>query len=600
MGSETVFASFVSVQSAKPSTSFGTLAYPPIKSGTMEILTRAEMPDRNTIPRGSVVTAATYRVAQNEAQTGSVTLSLRRNLEYFKMTDTWEQRPSVVGTASGTQTKSNPAALTWWEIDVTDDVQAWLDGTVTANLGWTLRTNSTTVHKMRGKKATSRHPHLVIEFEPPAKVPTALSPAGGAVSVDKPVLTFDTSDNTVAIQVQIDAAADAVSPDFDSGEVAATGGALALAGTAYPGLADGAPTYWRARAKSAAGWSAWSTWVSFSREDLDAVTLTSPGVTPADSTPPFAWTFGGTQTAWQADILYAGKVIRSSGFRSGANNDWTAAPLTGAYFGVTLTARVRVWDDVTRIATPGSPAYSEDTVDFTPAFTGTVDPMDTLVATQPDASPGILLTGTRAAGIPDEVAVFHDGDLVARLDGADVFTSGTAFSFTDWWGRMGREVEITVVAVVDGEFADGSPADTITPHCVGLWLVEPATGLAAVLWGQDAGSTDGGDIGTEHLTVDGRLIFRKLANGPRTGSCTGAIVNGQGFTADSTLEAFETFRDLDASTTYRLIRGQQNLPVGARNFLAEPHPLENLDDEPYSIGQFRWMERVDPVYVDGG
>lgn len=598
MATVRVTPSFVSVQAIKPSTSFGTMGYPPIKVSSKEILTRIALP---TIPKGSIITSAKLYVTQNEAWTGSNTIAIRRNLTSWPATVTWNKRPSVVATATDSVAKTNSAAFTLWEFDVTDDVQGWYARTIKYNWGWTLRTNSSTSHRVRGRKATTRHPYVIISYEPPAKVPSHLSPQGGAVSVSKPVLTFDTSDNTESIQVQIDAAADGASPDFDSGEVASTGGYLALTGTAYAGLADGSTTYWRARAKSAAGWSAWSSWVDFSREDLDAVTLTAPTATPADSTPPFAWTFGGTQTSWQADILLGTKVIRSSGRQSGTDNDWTAEPLDGAYFGKLLTARVRVFDDVTRIATPGVHTYSEDTVDYTATFTGTVDPMDTLVATQPvPASPGILLSGTRAAGIPDEVAVFHDDELVARLDGADVFTTSTDFEFTDWWGRMGREVVITVVAIVDGEFADGSPTDTIRPRCAGLWLVEPISGTAIVLWGTDQGSTEATDLAAESVTIDGKVVRRRLANTPRVGAQTGDIVDAKDLPADDTMAAFVEFAGNDASVVYRLIRGQENLAVLGGNFLTVPTALENLNDEVFSTGSFSWWGTAAPTVVDGG
>lgn len=599
MPTAVVFPSFISVQSAKASTSVGTLASVPIKNGTSEVLLRAKVPDE--IPVGSVITSAVMWIAQNDNVTGSMTLGLHRNLTSWLATETWNGRPSAVPAASGTRTLSSPQAFDYWQIDVTSDVQGWLDRTIRYNWGWVLRTNVSTLHKLRGRKATSRQPHLVIQYETPAKVPSNLSPQGGSVSIAKPVLTFDTSDNTTAIQVQIDAAADGTTPDFDSGEVASTGGKLDLAATAYAGLADGSTTYWRARAKGSAGWSRWSAWVDFGRDDIDTVTLTAPSATPSDTTPPFAWTFGGTQKAWLAEILYAGTVIRSSGRQSGTADDWTAVPLEGSYFGKTLTARIRVWDDVTRISTPGVPTYSEDTVDYVAAFTATVDPMDTLTAAQTGVdSPGVLLTGTRATGIPDEVAVFHDDELVARLDGADVFTSSTAFAFTDWWARIGRPVVIKVVAIVNGQFADDSPTQTITPKGRGIWLVDPATNVAGVLWDIDAGSVDGSDMAAESRTVDGTFVRRRLANAVKSGSHTGQIVDVDDLDAEDTVAAFETFAENDAGTVYRLIRGQENLAVLAGNLVATPTPLENLFGEVIRTGQFDWWESKAPTFVDGG
>lgn len=592
----TVFPSFISIQTIKPSTSFGTLAYPPLKVSAKEILLRAALP---TLPKGSLIVSAEVHVTQGgNTWSGSNTLALRRNLSSWLATVTWNRKPSVVSTPTDSVSKTGSTPGSVWVFDVTDDVQGWYSKTIKYNFGWTLRSDLASSKSVRGRKAPSRHPFLVIEYEPPAKVPSGLSPAGGAVSVAKPVLTFDTSDNVTAIQVQVDAAADAVSPDFDSGTVTATGGKLNLADTAYAGLADGATTFWRARAQSPAGWSAWSSWVEFSRNDLDTVTLTSPTATPADSTPPFAWTFGGTQTSWQADILYQGKVIRSSGRVSGTADDWTATPLTGSYFGKTLTARIRVFDDVVRIATPGVHTYSEDTVDYVPTFTATVSPMDTLVAEQPDpVSPGVVLSGTRAAGIPDEVAVFHDDVLVARLDGADVFTSSTVFSFTDWWARMGRSTVITVVPIVDGEFADDAPSATLTPKCQGLWLVEPASGDAIVLWNAEGGSTEAPDLAAESRGVDGKIYRRRLANAARQGSQPGDIIDAVGISAQDVLDAFESFRLNDASTVYRLFRGQENLAVIAGNFLTVPTQFENT--ELWSTGQFDWWGADAAITVDG-
>lgn len=604
-----VAASFISVQSIKPSQAFGTLASVPIKSGAKEILIRA---GRTTLPRGAIITSAELHIAQADTATGSNTLSARLNLDSWDSTVTWNTRPSVRSTASGSDTKTGATPGSVWVIDVTQDVQDMYSGVLQHNLGWTLRTNnSTTAHYLRGRKATVTQPFLLLEYETVPSPPVDLSPQGGAVSVAKPIVTFQTTDNMIALQVQIDAAADAGSPDFDSGEVASTGGKLDLSATAYAGLSDGSTTYWRARAKGPGGWSRWSSWVSFSRNDLDAVTLTTPGATTADTSPPFAWTFGGTQKAWQADLLdmstviaFTGgerKVLRSSGLRSGTDDDWTPEPLKGNYFGTTLRARIRIFDDVTRIATPGVHTYSEDYVDFVASFSGSVDPVDTLVASQAGInSPGIVLSGTRAAGTPDEVAVFHDDEMVARLDGGDVFTSSTAFSFTDWWGRIGRSTVIKVVAIVNGDFADDSPTATITPKGRGIWLVDPATDVAAVLWDMEAGDVDGSDVASEHRTVKGEFVRRRLANAARSGSHSGRVLDVDDLDADDILDAIDTFRTNDAGTVYRLIRGRENLSVIAGNVLATPTSSDGRHGKAIALGRFDWWESADPIIVDGG
>jgi len=335
---------FVSVQAAKPSKSFGTLAYPPLKNNQAEILLRAAMP---TLPKGSVITDARVWIAQhNAAWPGTNTIALRRNLVSWISTATWNNRPNVAATPTGSQTKTNAPAFTWWDVAVTTDVQKFYSRLL-KNWGWTLRTNDNTGTFFRGTKAPTLQPYLEIQYEPPVKTPTQLNPHEGAVSVAKPVLTFNVSDNTTAIQVQIDPMMNGTTPAFDSGEVASVAGYLDLNDTAYAGLANGATTYWRARAKGALGFSAWSAWAEFSRQDFGALTITSPIGTASDTTPPVTWTYAGTQTSYRARLLSGQTVLRDSGRVAGTDTSYTPTPLVGDYFGKPLTYEVFVWDDVT-------------------------------------------------------------------------------------------------------------------------------------------------------------------------------------------------------------------------------------------------------------
>lgn len=585
MSSTRVAVTFISVQDAKPNYSYENPQYPPLEHLHSRILVRATMP---SLPAGSTITSAKLRVNQTGTWSGSNTLFAQRNFASWTNKATWNTKPALGDTAHS-QTQSGTTPGTWWEIDVTADVQGFLAGTKN-NWGWSLYTTSTTRRNVRGSTSPTYIPYLFVEYELPAKTPTDLSPQGGAVSVAKPVLTFTTGGSTVAVQVQIDATQDAVSPGFDSGTVAATAGVLDLSATAYAGLADGSTTSWRARHQTSYGWSAWSAWVTFSRADLESLSLDNPGTTSSDPTPPFEWTFGGTQTAWQADLTSAdaGRSPVSSGRVSGAETAWTppasprgAVPTVGS----TGTARIRVWDDVVRVATPGAPTYSEDTVVFSVAFDGTVDPMDTLIVSQTPDSPGVILAGTRAAGTPDEVGILRDGVLVARLVGTDVFT-GTAFAWTDWSAPMNVETTYTVTPIVNGAFADGGPTVTVTPKCKGLWLVNSETDVAAVLWGQDPGQWARADIATEHRTTDGNIVRRRLSRPPVNGTISGDIINALAFDAQDVVDALETFAVEDAGTTYRLIAGRLNLEVIVGNILVTPTPMEG--SERYAAGQFDW------------
>lgn len=563
-----------SVQSAKPNYQYGSaLQQVPLKANAASPL--LNIAGLNSLPKDAIITSAKVWINQFDAHSGSHTWTLMRHLSAYTWQVTWNTRPAA--TTSASQTKSNSPISTWWDIDITADAQAIVSGT-RKNYGWRLATNSSALHKIRSHRASVRQPYMEVVYEVPAKVPANLAPQGGAVSIADPVLTFTCGDDTVAIQVQVDPASDGVSPDFDSGEVAATAGVLDLADTAYAGLADGDSTTWRARAKSASGWSGWSQWVTFERVDLEVAALTSPITTPADSTPPFEWTFTGTQTAWQADFLSSGgTVIDSSGLVAGADTAWT--PTKGlAGTGATGTARIRLFDDVTRIATPGAPIYAEDTVDITVTFDGTVDPLDTLVAAQTASVPAVYLTGTRADGVPDEVAIFRDGIQVARMAGTDVFT-GTAFAWTDWTAPMNTETTYRVAPIVNNAIASGGPTVDVTPACAGLWIVNPETGVGAVLWDSDEGSWDATDVATVHRPVaeDAPVVRRRLRRVPLVGSLSGRALTVRDLDVDDTLDALGEFASDDAGTVYRIIAGHLNLAAIVGDILVTPVPYEKAE-----------------------
>jgi hypothetical protein len=241
---------------------------------------------------------------------------------------------------------------------------------------------------------------------------------------------------------------------------------------------------------------------------------------------------------------------------------------------------VRVWDDVLRVATPGQPVYSEATQAFTVTLDGTVAPLDTLTVSQSASVPSLQFSGTRAAGIPDEVVVFRDGVQVARMAGTDVF-AGTDFSWTDWTAPLNVSATYRVAPVVNGAVASGGPTVTVTPTGRGLWLVDPATSTAAVLWGVDEGSWASDDVATVHQLVSGSTAFvrRRLRQGVYVGQISGDVLDALGLTAADTIAALEQFKANDAGTVYRLIAGHLNLAVIIGDVVPDaPTPISSAGD----------------------
>lgn len=160
------------------------------------------------------------------------------------------------------------------EWDVLPLVQAIANGD--PNYGW--RVHTTDDVRFYGFDSGSGWT-LTVELSDVLPEPTGLTPVG-VVSVPAWVAQVDLVDDVAAVQVQVDPAADEVSPAFDSGEVPSTVPELDLAATAYAGLADGAATSWRLRLKTGDNlWSEWSDWVEVERAVKPTLTLTSPSET---------------------------------------------------------------------------------------------------------------------------------------------------------------------------------------------------------------------------------------------------------------------------------------------------------------------------------
>lgn len=645
----------VQVRSVKPNLAYGVPASLRLDSGKDEVLLRATMPA--SVPSNAVVTSASLVVTQKAALTGSRTLTVQRNATKVTDRKTWATRPALTGTAA-TLAQTATAAGALWSLNVATDVQAFVSGTA-SNFGWRLSTSDTVAHTFYGSTAASGQPYLLVDYLVPADVPTDLNPSGGAVSVNKPTLTFTGDEDMTHLQVQIDPAANGTTPGFDSGEVAATAGVLALTATfprtasvtttnlstgitaatatfetadvgatitgtgipngatiasvqsgtaatlsaaatatgtvtatitrSYAGLANTASTQWRARVRNPLGLSAWSEWVTFSRTDLPALTITAPGSTTADGTPPVTWTFTG-QTAWRAWLRNSvGTVLADSGPQVGTAQAWTP-PKGLTVNGQVGTVEVWAFDGVVREATPGAPVYKSATATTTFTLSGAVGAVDTLTATQDGTSPGVVLSGTRAAGIPDELAIYRDGSLVAQVAGTSVFT-GTSYSITDHTAPMNRSATWRVAPVVNGATASGGPTATMTPRCRGIWLTDPDTGTKAVVWGDEDAGWEGRDVAITHTPVgpNAEVSRRRLLRLPRAGVVAGPVLDVGTFTADSTITALDTFADSDAGRIYRLVLGDLNLPVIVGDVRCDPTPLDGT--ERIYEASFAWWAR---------
>jgi hypothetical protein len=227
----------------------------------------------------------------------------------------------------------------------------------------------------------------------------------------------------------------------------------------YAGLSDGASIFWRVRVKDAVGlWSAWSNGAQFQRLGHGTLTLNNPAVSPNnfifESTPPIDWSFTvRVQKHYQVIIALASNTAKWI---------WDSGKVTSTATLVTLPAgkltkddeiynvRVRVWDTLSREATPTDTAYVEVSRDFTFSNDATVGGVTSLVATPQTPLPWMLLTWNRSS-MPDRYELYRDGKPFYNADAVTFFVSGTAYQATDRLAEPRVAHTWRVYAVVNGK-----------------------------------------------------------------------------------------------------------------------------------------------------
>lgn len=521
-----------SVQSARPTHAYGQPAVVPIRNSQANVYWRAPL-DR--IPDNATIVSAVVRFFGRSNESGSRTVRQQPVSESWNSRVTWNSRPDAAGTIS-VLTKSSPQESDAWDWNVTTAVQQVVSGD-RVDRGWQMWGDAADDNTVlfAGSGAAGGWPRLIVEYTMQPEPPENLHPTS-AVSVAKPILTFDADDRITALQIQIDPAMNATTPQFDSGERAAGGGFLDLADTTYAGLAVGATTNWRARQKVGSRWSEWSEWVDFSRLAKTTVAITTP---PAgnvdDGTPTLSWTVsGGVMTAYYARLVNAqGDILDESDYTpaSGTTGEWT--PSRGlTRDGQNGTLILDVYDDQDRAASANDPEYVQVTRSITLALDATVTPVTSISADMDPHLPQVVLTGTRAS-IPDEVDVFRDTgsgeERIMRVPGVDVFT-GTAYTIVDRRPIIGRASTYRVAPRVAGKTAKGGPTDSLTPRQTGIWLTDLESNQRVVIYTErgNAPEQTTTEIAIEHRPLNevkgvGEVVRRRLVRFPVEGAITGML-----------------------------------------------------------------------------
>lgn len=327
----------------------------------------------------------------------------------------------------------------------------------------------------------------------------------------------------------------------------------------YPGLADGATTYWRCRFKDESGlWSPWSAATTFKRDDRGTLTMSSPpSGTPVveDNTPPIIWTLTGeVQSAYQIVITHPSLAPRllppivdwdSGKVTSSATTVTVPKGVINEMSGTTYTVRLRVWDKKQRQSVPSCPAHVSLTRQFTwvpGATSGTTG----LTAVAQDPVPKVLLTWSRTSA-PDRFNVIRNGKAIATgLAPEDVFVSGTSYSWVDRSPNPGRLSTYSVQAVVNNIAAASNASASVTPRPSGIWLQEDeqAGGLELYIAGADDREYVLGETAEvlQSIAYNANKVAINQSLGGIEGRVEGVLINQYGKTAQQWRDIYLKFR----------------------------------------------------------
>lgn len=540
------------------------------------------------IPDDAKATGWTLTLTAAADFDGTVGLALHRLAEPFTMDSTATLpafKSDAPATFSGALAAGDTVAL-----DVSTLVQAVIDSPG-SDYGWALvRTDAGTAGSIWTSKAptpasgTDVVPTLAGDWTVSPDAPESLWPAGGAVSVSKPVVRGVFDSDLSAVQVQIassttgwTAASGFPSPTFDSGSRAATDPSLDLSTTAYAGLSNThTAAYWTMRAQDSSGWSQWAAPVSMALYLPPTVAVTSSPVA-SEVSPTFTFTSTTTMDAYQVVVYERGTtdVFEDSGrlVGSGTSGSYTMAtilPDSSPY-----TVEVRVWDTVAdRQATPGAAVYGSATQDFAYADDQGIAPPDDVIASQVGGSPWVDLFVTLHAE-PQEIIAIVDGFHQGRYKPSDLDPpasgEGTLTYRIRLWDLQPYTAHVVGAKRVDHHQTSAGVFYALDAMSVkGAWVADLDTGETVYLGNNSISVSVEDQVGVLTALGASYPIQQKVAAGSLSGTLSGTIDDRYDTTATEWHRALRAIAHGKGSNV-RIAWANLSFPAAIRNVVgAEP------------------------------
>lgn len=503
---------------------------------------------------------------------------------------TWDRQPGIgltVPTTLGALSDGDQAALDWTAI-----AQAIANGAKPRGLRIT--TNATGEDDSLWYAFDSGKPswRLVIELSDAPEQPSDLRPSAGlAVGAAAPILAWSYTDlggdssEQGSLRVQVDPAADEVTPDYDSGWLSIgdpefdLSNAVALGAPAFTPLASGASTQWRVATKDAAGnLSDWSDWAAFSYEPYPTLIVDSPtGGVIGDPTPDvIAHMTGETLDHWRVRVEnMAGDILWDSGKVDGAASitvpwrDEESRKRVIKKDDATYRFRIRGWGDIDRADAVGLPAYVQQVVDVVfDDDAGVITPGAFTVTSATDGSPRLKFTWTRTSA-PDAVVIHAGNDVYARLDADDWTLSAGVYTWIDnGLSKPYKAHHFNIRAIESGVRSQPSAEVVFTSQPEGVWLLYE---------GHDPVVFDG--VVTPFTQEDRRAVYELLNVGEDvdvvyafegvSGDFAGSLIEASDVDVLASVDVLNDLRE-DVYATPQLVWATKSIPITVRNLSPLP------------------------------
>lgn len=469
----------------QPTKNYSTSAESPVRATSPEKILFEYYDIRGQIPdHATVLEAYTVRYQAKIAASGSRTISHNR------LTGTWyeskvdyDHQPAGVSPLVNVAFNGVGAVNKALKTDVTAIVQAVVNGSAYTGL----RIKSTSTSEVRFKsRSSNKPPVLVVTYTTAPSQPTICSPYDGATVLEaRPTFSLDFHDvsgddkTLQSLQFQFDDDIDFLTLSHDTGEITPVD---APQWEADFDLVLDEPTYWRGRVRDGDGnWSEWSEPRLVTRRTAPTLTLTNPGVPPADivtePTPPFSTELspGYTQTFYQYRVIEIDDplvVYWDTGKSPGDNS--TVTPPDGALLltpGSQYILEAGAWvAELGPVPGGGPHAIAIGVFSFTPD--AGVDPVEDLTFTpDPAGKPEALIGWSDPSGVPDAIAFIRDNKVVKVIeDVIDLQVSPGVYALGDREFSTAVDHEWVVARIVNGVMSAANPTiiGSVTP--TGVWL----------------------------------------------------------------------------------------------------------------------------------